>query len=90
MLYDPARREERLFCATWKERLTAHLPRSRVRRNQPYRGWSDGLTAYLRTLFPPDRYLGVELEVNQRLLKRTQRRKHRVYEGILRSLRETL
>ena len=35
--------------------------------NRPYRGWTDGLTSSLRRELPEDRYVGVELEVSQRL-----------------------
>jgi hypothetical protein len=41
----------------------------RVRRNYPYAGKADGLTAYLRRLFPGAAYLGVELEVNQQCVR---------------------
>ena len=49
-------------------------PNLRVRRNYPYAGWTDGLTTYLRTRFPPQRYVGIEIEINQRfVLGRTPR-----------------
>jgi predicted N-formylglutamate amidohydrolase len=68
LLYDPARPRERAFAGAWQTRLREHLPRAVVRRNAPYRGDSDGLTTRLRRDFSGDRYLGIELEVNQRLL----------------------
>ena len=37
----------------------------RVRRNYPYAGKGDGLTASLRLRHPPGGYVGIELEVNQ-------------------------
>lgn len=37
-----------------------------VRRNYPYRGSGDGLTSYLRRRYPATRYIGVELELNQK------------------------
>jgi hypothetical protein len=43
------------------------MPKWSVRRNYPYLGRSDGLTTYLRRRFDRDRYVGVEIEVNQRL-----------------------
>lgn len=39
-----------------------------VKRNYPYRGWSDGLTTTLRHAFPARRYAGIEMEVNQALV----------------------
>ncbi len=69
LLFDPARPHEQRFCARWLRALRKAAPELRVRRNYPYRGASDGLTTHLRTQFPPDRYLGIELEVNQALLQ---------------------
>ena len=68
LLYDPARHGEIALCARWKVALAARDPMLRVRRNYPYAGKGDGLTAYLRRRFPPAAYVGVELEVNQRLV----------------------
>ena len=48
--------------------LAARAPALRVRRNYPYAGKGDGLTSYLRTRFGPADYVGVELEVNQRIV----------------------
>lgn len=66
LLYDPSRRTERRLCDAWRAALTAVDPELRVRRNYPYPGAADGLTTHLRRRFPGDRYLGIELEVNQR------------------------
>jgi predicted N-formylglutamate amidohydrolase len=68
LLYDPRRRPESALCARWKEALAARAPALRVRRNYPYAGRGDGLTSYLRTRFGPAAYVGVELEVNQRIV----------------------
>ena len=48
--------------------LARSLPGLRVRKNQPYRGVSDGLTKVLRGRFPDPGYAGLELEVSQRFL----------------------
>jgi predicted N-formylglutamate amidohydrolase len=68
ILYDPKRRRERSLAMAWQRRLRAELPRLGVRRNAPYRGNADGLTAALRREFPAERYLGLELELNQRAI----------------------
>lgn len=68
LLYDPARTAERDLCVRWQRELRHLLPEHRVRRNYPYRGRDDGLTTALRRRFAADRYLGIELEVNQGLL----------------------
>jgi predicted N-formylglutamate amidohydrolase len=68
LLYDPRRRPESALCARWKGALAARAPALRVRRNYPYAGKADGLTSYLRTRFGPAAYVGVELEINQRIV----------------------
>jgi predicted N-formylglutamate amidohydrolase len=74
LLFDPRRPGEARFCAAWRARLRAASARLVVRHNYPYRGSSDGLTTYLRTRFGQDRYLGIELEVNQKFPKGDPRR----------------
>ena len=65
-LYDPARAGERTLARRWVEELRTRIPERSIRRNHPYRGVSDGLTTWLRRATGSDRYLGVEVEVNQR------------------------
>jgi predicted N-formylglutamate amidohydrolase len=65
LLYDPARPGERALCRRWRAALADVAPGLRVRRNYPYAGKSDGFTAWLRRRFPPEAYVGIELEVNQ-------------------------
>ena len=66
LLYDPARSGELELCQSWQDQLKARAPELIVRRNYPYAGRSDGLTAYLRRHFPADVYIGIELEINQK------------------------
>jgi len=68
LLYDPARPGEVELCRRWQAKLEARAPGLRVRRNYPYTGRSDGFTAWLRRRFPADRYVGIELEINQQQL----------------------
>ena len=68
LLYDPIRLGEAELCARWKASLAGVLPELRVRRNYPYAGKGDGVTAYLRGCFPQGAYVGVELEVNQSIV----------------------
>jgi len=67
-LYDPARKNETSFCIFWQKVIRRLGPGLLTRRNYPYRGTSDGFTAYLRDFFPEGSYLGIELEVNQKFL----------------------
>lgn len=69
LLYNPARQGEAELCARWKASLAAMAPQVRVRRNYPYAGKGDGLTSYLRLRFSCQVYVGVELEVNQDIVR---------------------
>lgn len=73
VLFDPARREEGAFYRRWKRAFAEAAPPWRVLANDPYRGTSDGLTTALRRRFPRG-YLGLELELNQRLFAADPRR----------------
>lgn len=66
LLYDPDSKYESRICLDLQRLLQASG--LRVRRNYPYRGNADGLTTYLRTVFPANAYAGIELEINQNLL----------------------
>lgn len=70
LLYDPSRLRERALCDAWLTALRAGAPGLRVRRNYPYLGKSDGLVTALRRRHRGSEYVGVELEVNQALLRR--------------------
>jgi predicted N-formylglutamate amidohydrolase len=68
LLYDPRRAGEVALCARWRSSLVSLTPSMRVRRNYPYRGRADGLAQHLRSRHPPGAYVGVELEVSQRIV----------------------
>lgn len=72
VLYDPGRHREKETARS----LTVRLGQRglNVRRNYPYRGTSDGFTSFCRVEFSGDEYLGIEIEVNQRLLHRSASR----------------
>jgi predicted N-formylglutamate amidohydrolase len=86
LLYDPARRWERRLCATWQSALRSAAPGLRVHRNAPYRGSADGLTTQLRRRFRDVDYAGLELELNQRHLRRSAAQRARLLRGLERSL----
>ncbi|TFG52281.1 MAG: N-formylglutamate amidohydrolase [Gemmatimonadales bacterium] len=86
LLYDPARRLEVSFCKAIQLKIRAVRPRIVVRRNYPYRGNTDGLTTYLRSRFPRSAYLGIELEVNQKHMKRNGARGGEVRRAVLGAL----
>lgn len=66
LLYDPGRPGEAALCRRWQMLLAKTLPAFRIRRNSPYTGKSDGLTAYLRRHYGADAYVGIEFEINQK------------------------
>jgi len=66
LLYDPARPGERALSAAWCAVLGRAIAPLRVRRNYPYQGRNDGLTLRLRRQHAASRYVGIELEINQK------------------------
>ena len=67
LLFDTAREKERRLAHEIQRRLIAHIPGLTVRNNYPYRGTSDGMTSALRRINSETRYLGLEIELNQKL-----------------------
>jgi predicted N-formylglutamate amidohydrolase len=67
-LYDPRRASEVALARRWMTQLERRAPALQLRRNYPYRGRDDGLTALLRKRFDDASYVGIELEVNQRFV----------------------
>lgn len=90
LLYDPARPGEADLARRWQTALKASTPGLRVRRNYPYTGTSDGFTAYLRKRFDGADYLGIELEVNQRVVFAGGIAWHRLLAILVASLVEAL
>lgn len=68
-LYDPSRILEKKLTHQWRKIIKEEHPEYRIKMNYPYQGISDGLTTTLRQKYPPDKYLGIEMEVNQELTK---------------------
>ena len=90
LLYDPARPGEVDMCERWKASIEACAPDLTVRRNYPYAGKGDGLTAWFRRRLPPGAYVGIELEVNQKHVVRAVRHWTAMRKVILESLRGAL
>ncbi len=67
-LYDPRRPGEAAFARAWMLALAKLAPELSLRRNYPYQGRADGLTASLRKHHTDADYVGIELEVNQRFV----------------------
>ena len=89
-LYDPARPGEVALCERWKTALQVLAPHLNVRRNYPYAGKGDGLTRSLRRRYSPRRYVGIELEINQKHVAGPPRRWRPMRLAIVESLRRAL
>jgi predicted N-formylglutamate amidohydrolase len=85
LLYDPARIHERSFAERLKVRMHTLRPSLHIRYNYPYRGVTDGCTTWMRKHYAPARYIGIEIELNQRLLKRKK-----AWEACLHDLAESV
>jgi predicted N-formylglutamate amidohydrolase len=90
LLYDPTRSGEVDLCDRWKAALKASAPGLCIRRNYPYAGKGDGLTSWFRKQLPPDVYMGIELEINQKHVFRAGQQWTSLRRLIVDSLRETL
>ena len=91
LLYDPKRQAEKQFCRFWKKQIrnTSSAKHYALRSNAPYKGVSDGITSHFRTLFGA-RYLGIELELNQRWFLHHRREWKNLCDTLLRALRKTV
>jgi predicted N-formylglutamate amidohydrolase len=90
LLYDPSRPGEVGFCECWRAALKVCAPGLKIRRNYPYAGKGDGLTAWFRQRLAPADYVGVELEINQKHIIRAGRHWTELRKVIVESLRRTL
>ncbi|WP_300438140.1 N-formylglutamate amidohydrolase [Christiangramia sp.] len=70
-LYDPKRKAEKKFCRKWKRSILTENQDLKIRYNYPYLGTADGFTTTLRKIFLKN-YLGIEIEVNQKLVSRNE------------------
>jgi predicted N-formylglutamate amidohydrolase len=66
LLYDPQRRDERELCRNLQIILGNTADGLIVRKNYPYRGTADGFTTDLRKRYGGGKYLGIEIEINQK------------------------
>jgi predicted N-formylglutamate amidohydrolase len=90
LLFDPGRARETTLCTHWRNILRHRHPRLRVELNQPYLGIDDGLTTAMRTALPAPNYLGIELEINNQVRRRSLAGRQRFWRALLESLRESI
>jgi len=65
ILYDPSRKKEAELCKEMIKRLNNSGVRTFA--NKPYKGTADGHTTALRKEFDQNKYIGIEIELSQRL-----------------------
>lgn len=66
LLFDEDRPLEKSFCEHWQKITQKGMDDKLVMLNVPYNGADDGFTTYLRKRFQEEKYLGIELEINQK------------------------
>jgi predicted N-formylglutamate amidohydrolase len=90
LLYDPGRPGEAALCRAWQAQLADREPGLHVRRNYPYAGKSDGFAAFLRRRFSERDYIGIELEINQRIVQKGGPAWRRLRQALVACLAEAL
>ncbi|MEL6107983.1 MAG: N-formylglutamate amidohydrolase [Planctomycetota bacterium] len=90
LLYDPSREAELNLCIDWIDEMYEMNHNVRVRRNYPRRGTVDSLTKSMRSLFPPEHYMGVEVWLNRAWVARDVRLRDEALWYLADSLRITL
>jgi len=87
LLYDPRRAREKQFANAWKQALKAGgSSRLKIRANYPYLGKADGFTTFLRTKWKDSSYIGIELEINQKMVHSSKQEWQKFKQTILESL----
>jgi predicted N-formylglutamate amidohydrolase len=74
LLFDPSRAPEVAFCRRWRGAILRRYPDLRVRYNDPYDGTHPSVVASLREQFGARRYVGIQIEVNQKFPRGDARR----------------
>lgn len=68
ILFDPNRKVEAKRGERLRRELSRTLPAYRIKLNEPYKGVDDGFPNTLRKFFPDGKYVGVEIEINQKII----------------------
>jgi predicted N-formylglutamate amidohydrolase len=90
LLYNPARPGEFRLGEIWQAAFKRAAPDLRVRRNYPYLGKHDGLTSSLRRRHSPEKYVGIEIELNQAFVVGDTGPWARLRATVVESLRSTI
>jgi predicted N-formylglutamate amidohydrolase len=68
ILFDSDRKEELDFSIEFKNKISNKLGDLNIQFNEPYKGTDDGFTTHLRQKFSGQQYVGIEIEINQKLV----------------------
>jgi len=90
LLYDPARRNEKVICAYLASMLQEETGVLRVRRNYPYQGKTDGFTSFMRKKLSAKLYVGIEIEINQAILSPGNKKKRKMEQLLEAGIRNIL
>jgi predicted N-formylglutamate amidohydrolase len=90
LLFDPARAAEARFCRAWFAALRRQSPGLQVRYNYPYRGASPSLVDSLRKELIDPRYVGIQIEINQKFPRGDQDRWRALRAALVASFQEAL
>ena len=90
LLFDPRRAPEAAYCKRWRAEIERLSPRLRVRDNEPYPGVFPSLVDALRNELGPRRYVGIQIEVNQKFPRGDGQRWRKLRRILVKSLRAAL
>jgi predicted N-formylglutamate amidohydrolase len=90
LLYHPHRLVEKQFCTSWKQKINEMNPEYKIRMNYPYLGKADGFMTFLRKSLHSKKYIGFELEVNQKYFTDDKFKFPQLCDLLILSLQETL
>lgn len=74
LLFDPARPLEAALARRWQKNLQ-RMSDFTVHCNRPYLGTGNGIVSESRKIYSPHKYLGFEIELNQKLLDKPRAQK---------------
>lgn len=87
LLFDPRRPLEAAFCRAWRKSLGTGFV---VRENDPYAGVHPSVVQSMREKFGARRYVGIQVELNQKYPRRGGRRWQALRAALVRSFTATM
>lgn len=87
LLFDPGRPAEAALCRAWRKALGTQFV---VRENDPYAGVHPSVVQSMREKFSPRRYVGIQIELNQKYPRRGGRRWRELRGALVQSFLDTI